>query len=341
MQEPLVAIVILNWNGKNFLQKFLPSVLQSSYLNKKIIVADNASGDGSIAFLKADYPQIEIISLTENHGFAKGYNLALQQVKADYYILLNSDVEVSINWIEPLVSLAVSDNKIAACQPKILSYNNKDTFEYAGAAGGWLDNYCYPFAMGRIFDFCEKDEGQYDNATRIFWASGAALFLKAEAFHAVGGFDPYFFAHQEEIDLCWRLQLSGYKIYSCPQSVVYHLGGGTLPRGHSLKTYLNFRNNHIMMYKNLSGWKRIYTIVARIILDLVSVLKHLLNGDFGFPGSVIKAHFSFFKWIFSNKKGNVFPKNKISSLFGMYRGNLVWEHFILGKKKFSEIVKKQ
>lgn len=341
MQLPLVAIVILNWNGKKFLQDFLPSVVASTYVNKKIIVADNASTDDSISFLQEKYPHLEIIRLAKNYGFAKGYNLALQQVEADYYILLNSDVKVEAGWIESLVSLATSDHLIAACQPKILSFTQPAIFEYAGASGGWLDAYGYPFARGRIFDFCESDEGQYNDISRIFWASGAALFIRAKVFHEVGGFDPYFFAHQEEIDLCWRIQLAGYKLFSCPQSVVYHLGGGTLPKGNSLKTYLNFRNNHILMFKNMFGYRRFFTISIRLILDAVSACKSLMSGDAGFFAAIFKAHFSFVKWIFGKKEENIFPKTKKGKLYGMYNGNIVWEHFIKGKKKFSQIVGKQ
>ena len=238
--SPKVTIVILNWNGKNYLEKFLPSVLLTQYPNFEIIIADNGSTDDSISFLQTSYPSIRLIRFSENLGFAKGYNEALKQVESDYYLLLNSDVEVTPGWLQPQVDLLESDNNIVATQPKILSYKNKKMFEYAGAAGGWLDKYGYPFAKGRVFDICEEDNGQYDQCEPIFWASGASLFIRPEIFHEMKGFDEYFFAHQEEIDLCWRIQLAGYKIYSCPSSVIYHVGGGTLPRGNSLKTFLNF-----------------------------------------------------------------------------------------------------
>lgn len=340
MQQPHIAIVILNWNGKKYLEKFLPSVFTSTYSNYKIYVADNGSTDGSVDFLKEYYPQTELIILPENYGFAKGYNEALANVSADYYILLNSDVAVTPNWIEPLVTLAESDQTIAACQPKIRAYNQPEYFEYAGAGGGWLDAYCYPFARGRVFDICETDEGQYDSTEPIFWASGAAFFIRAKVFHEAGGFDPYFFAHQEEIDLCWRVQLLGYKIMACPQSTVYHVGGGTLPKGNSLKTYLNFRNNHIMMYKNMYGLRKWYVIFVRAGLDAVSGFKTLLHGDAGYLISVMSAHVSFIKWIFVDRKKSVFPKNKKADLAGLFSGNVAWEHFVKGKKKFSEIVKR-
>src|ERR1700749_3754016 len=252
MPQPLVSIVILNWNGRKFLEQFLPSVLASTYNNKKIIVADNASTDDSISFLQQSFPSIRIISNPGNEGFAKGYNTALQQIESDYFVLLNSDVEVTPGWIEPIIALMESDRSIAACQPKILAYNNKHQFEYAGASGGWMDNFGYPFSRGRIFDVVEDDNGQYNDAQPCFWASGAALFVKAAVYKELNGLDEYIFAHQEEIDLCWRMQLAGYKVYVQPASIVYHVGGGTLPHGNSRKVFLNFRNNLVMLAKNFT-----------------------------------------------------------------------------------------
>ncbi len=210
--QPKVAIVILNWNGRKYLEQFLPSVITTSYSNYEIIIADNNSSDDSVSFIETNYPSLHVIRLSTNYGFAKGYNKALKQVQADYYVILNSDVEVHSDWIKPMVDLLESDQTIAACQPKVLSYRNKKLFEYAGAAGGWIDNFGYPFARGRVFDICEEDKGQYDDATDIFWVSGAAMFIRSDVFHEVKGFDEYFFAHQEEIDLCWRMQLAGYKL---------------------------------------------------------------------------------------------------------------------------------
>ena len=228
-QSPAVAVVILNWNGQKYLEQFLPSVLAGTYSNYQVVVADNGSVDHSVDFLTNNYPGIRLIRFPENYGFARGYNEALKQVEADYYMLLNSDVEVQPGWLQPMVDLLENDKHIAACQSKLLSYHNKKLFEYAGGAGGWLDKYGYPFAKGRVFDVAEEDHGQYDEAAPIFWASGAALFIRASVFHEMNGFDSYFFAHQEEIDLCWRIQLAGYTIYSCPASVVGRITNRNIP----------------------------------------------------------------------------------------------------------------
>jgi GT2 family glycosyltransferase len=338
---PKVAIVILNWNGKNFLQQFLPSVVQSTYTNYEVIVADNASTDDSIVFLQSHYPAIRIIKLTQNWGFAGGYNKALKQVEADYYILLNSDVEVTPGWVEPMVQLLEKDPSIAACQPKLLAYHQKNRFEYAGAAGGWLDKYGYPFSKGRIFDICEEDKGQYDQSEPIFWASGAALFIRSSVFHAMQGFDEYFFAHQEEIDLCWRIQLAGHKIYSCPDAVVYHVGGGTLPKGNSRKTFLNFRNNLIMLAKNLPLHKKIWIIPYRFSLDGVTAWRGLLTGDAGYFVAIVKAHLGFIKWLLFDRSKSVFPASRTGLLRGYLLKNMVWLHFVQKKKTFSEIIKER
>jgi GT2 family glycosyltransferase len=338
MHEPLVAIVILNYNGKHYLEKFMPSVVASTYINKKIVVADNASTDDSLIWLKQDHPQVEIILLDRNYGFAKGYNEALKHVQADYYILLNSDVEVVEDWIEPAIALMEQDEKIAACQPKLLAYDNRHLFEYAGASGGWLDMFGYPFSRGRIFDFCEEDNGQYEDTQVIFWASGAAMIVRPNVYHEMNGFDEFFFAHQEEIDLCWRMQKAGYKIMSCPKSVVYHVGGGTLPKGNQRKVFLNFRNNLVMLAKNWSWAERLTKLPFRIGLDVISSGKALILGDRQFFLGVIKAHFAFYKWILSSKKSNNFSKSKKTNLSGYYKGSVVWHHFIKKKKTFKEII---
>ncbi len=338
MTQPLVAIVILNWNGKQFLEKFLPSVTASAYTNKKIIVADNASTDDSVNFLQQQYPQLQIIQNKSNGGFAKGYNTALKQVQADYYVLLNSDVEVTSNWISPVIELMESDISIAACQPKILAYDNKNKFEYAGACGGWLDKFGYPFSRGRVFDECENDTGQYDTVQPCFWASGAAFFVRSSVFHELNGLDEFFFAHQEEIDLCWRMQLAGYKVFVQPASVVYHVGGGTLPRGNSRKTFLNFRNNLIMLAKNISFGAATWKIPLRILLDAVSAWRGLLGGDSGYFFAILKAHFHFIGWLCRDRKFSVFPVKKGGKPDGWYNGSVVWAYFIQKKKTFSEIV---
>ena len=338
MQNPSVAIVILNWNGKKFLEKFLPSVVASVYANKSIIVADNASTDDSITFLQATYPQISILQNPTNEGFAKGYNTALKQVDADYYVLLNSDVEVDKNWIAPVIELMEADTAIAACQPKILAYSNKSQFEYAGASGGWLDKFGYPFMRGRIFDDCEIDNGQYDEPQQCFWASGASLFVRSKVYHQMNGLDEFFFAHQEEIDLCWRLQLAGYKVFVQPQSVVYHVGGGTLPKGNSRKTFLNFRNNLIMLAKNLSLSAALWKIQVRIMMDSLSALRGMISGDVGYFIAIYKAHFHFIGWLLSKKKDALFPAKKGAKLYGFYNKSVVWAYFIRKKKAFSEII---
>jgi GT2 family glycosyltransferase len=339
LDSPSVAIVILNWNGKKHLEQFLPSVLATTYRNFQIVVADNGSTDDSVAFIHSSYPSVRVLQSPVNEGFARGYNTALKQVTANYYVLLNSDVEVSPGWLEPMVALLENDDSIGACQPKLLDFKTRTMFEYAGGAGGWLDAYGYPFCKGRIFDDCEEDKGQYDAAEPIFWASGAALFIRPELFHSAGGFDPFFFAHQEEIDLCWRIQLMGYKIYSCPSSVVYHVGGGTLPKGNTRKVFLNFRNNMIMLSKNLPWHQKIWKIPVRIMLDAVSAWKNLLLlGEPHYFTAVIKAHAAWFVWMLTKRKESIFPKTTTGELRGYYHGNIAWEHFIQGKKLFTEIV---
>ena len=338
---PTIAIVILNWNGRNHLEKFLPFVTASVCAGAEVIVADNASTDDSVSFLRERYPQLRVIGMDKNRGFAGGYNEALRHVDSDYYVLLNSDVEVKPGWLEPMIGLMESDPSIAACQPKILMYADKSSFEYAGAAGGWLDYLGYPFAKGRIFDVCEEDLGQYDQAEPIFWASGAALFIRARLYHEMGGLDTYFFAHQEEIDLCWRLQLAGYKIYSCPQSAVYHVGGGTLPKGNERKVFLNFRNNLIMMVKNMPTGEWLWKIPYRFLLDSVSAWKSLLAGEGVYFLAITEAHLAFLKWVVFKRKESVFPKKKGGVLLGWYPKSIVWQYFVAGRKTFSEIVKRK
>ena len=342
MQSPTVAIVILNWNGKRFLEQFLPSVLTTTYVHYKVVVADNASTDDSLEFLKREYPQVEQIILSENYGFARGYNEALKQVNADYYMLLNSDVEVQPGWLEPLIDLLEAEPSHVACQPKILAYHQKDHFEYAGAAGGWIDLYGYPFARGRVFEVCEKDSGQYDTTQEIFWASGAALLIRSKVYHVLNGFDAYLFAHQEEIDLCWRIKNAGYKIFCCPQSVVYHVGGGTLPRGNNRKTFLNFRNNQILLAKNLNRGEACWKIPYRLLLDLVAAFKELSGGNAGFFAAVCKAHLAFFNWLcFKKKEAYHGRRKRLKYLSGVYHGSLVWQHFVKKVKYFNQLFSKK
>ena len=337
--KPLVSIVILNYNGAGYLAKFLPSVLATQYENFEVVVADNGSSDNSISLVKEKFPAVKIITNNTNEGFAGGYNWALQKVNADYYVLLNSDVAVDPHWIQPMVNLLESNKTIAACQPKILSFNNKEVFEYAGAAGGWIDALGYPFSRGRVFDVCEKDNEQYDTASPIFWATGACMMIRSELFHAMNGFDASFFAHQEEIDLCWRLQLAGYKIYACPQSAVYHVGAGTLPRG-GRKVFLNFRNNLIMLTKNLPLSSLIWKLPARFSLDAISAYKGLLSGDTSFFFAIAKAHFAYMGYVLSGKLKRTKSPKALETLEGVYPGSLVYQYFIKNKQYFSKIVTK-
>jgi len=332
---PSVAVVILNWNGKNYLSKFLPSVLRSTYQNLQIIVADNDSSDDSLEFLRNHYPDVRIISNEKNFGFAEGYNKALIQVEADYYILLNSDVEVTEGWIEPVISMMENDLSVAAAQPKLKDWNNRQLFEYAGAAGGFIDGYGYPFCRGRIFDTVEKDEGQYDTPMEVFWASGAAFFIRKSCWYKAGGFDADFFAHMEEIDLCWRLKNLGYKIVYCPDSTVYHIGGGTLDAGNPYKTYLNYRNNLVMMLKNLPPFRGFLLLFIRFWLDLISLLKFLADGKVKQAWAISRAHRYFFLNLFKNRKKAFF--NKYASTAGCYKGSIVWAYFVKKAKKFSQL----
>lgn len=341
MSQPSVAIVILNYNGKNHLAEFLPSVFTTTYNNRRIIVADNASTDDSVAFVKAQFPEVELILLEKNYGYAGGYNEALKQVNADYFVLLNSDVEVTSGWIEPIIALMEIDKNIAACQPKILSYWQKNMFEYAGACGGWVDSFGYPFARGRMLDVCEEDKGQYDNVAEVFWASGAAIFMRAEAFKKAGGFDDSFFAHMEEIDLCFRLKRMGYKICCCPQSVVYHLGGGTLPKGNYRKVFLNFKNSLLMMHKNLAAKERSYKFFIKCILDFAFAFKSLLSKDANSFKAVFNAYIFYMKWLLSGKsKKDSLLRVEMKKLTGVYHGSLAWQYFIKKKRTFTQIAEK-
>ncbi len=330
-----VAVVILNWNGIKFLKEFLPTVIKFSFDTAEVIVADNYSDDNSVNFLRENFPEVRIIQNKSNGGFAKGYNDALAQVEADYYILLNSDVEVTKNWISPIIKLMESDKNIASCQPKILSYHKPENFEYAGAGGGFIDKYGYPFCRGRLFQTIEKDMGQFDDTIEIFWASGACMFIRADLFHSSGGLDNDFFAHMEEIDLCWRLKNEGYKIMYCPQSVVYHVGGGTLPKSSSRKTYFNFRNNALLLFKNLPSDKLFFILFSRLFLDGIAAFKFLIEGGWKDLYAVFRAHLSFYKNF--NKTRN--KRNKINqkNVSDIYNSNIAIDYFIKRKKHFSNL----
>lgn len=334
-----VAVVILNWNGKKFLEKFLPAVIEHNSSFSEIIVADNASTDDSIRFLKNNYPQLKIIQNAENGGFAKGYNDALKKIDAEYYVLLNSDVEVTENWIAPVIEIMDKDTSVAACQPKIKSFDQRSYFEYAGAAGGFIDKYGYPFCRGRILDTLEEDKGQYDDQREIFWATGACLFVRAECYHKVNGFDEDFFAHMEEIDLCWRLKNLGHKIMYCPDSTVYHVGGGTLNKTSSKKTYLNFRNNLILLCKNHPPEYFFTKITWRMILDAVAGFKFLLSGQFNHFFAVLKAHKIFYMTLRHSlrKRGALKKQVKEYTKTAVYLHSIIADYYIRGKRTFKEI----
>lgn len=333
------AVVILNWNGKDFLKKFLPDVVKHSKDVAEVIVADNASTDDSLDFLKENFPEIRIIQLEENYGFSKGYNESLKKVDADFYVLLNSDIRVTPQWIEPVVEMMENDKKISAVQPKILSFNKPDKFEYAGGAGGFIDKYGYPFCRGRIFQNIETDHGQYDNKTEIFWASGACMFVRADLYHKFDGLDNDFFAHMEEIDFCWRLKSQGYKIMFCPESTVYHVGGGTLPKSSSRKTYLNFRNNNYLMYKNLPSNRLVRVFLARYFFDAVASFKFLFEGGFKDFMAVIRAHASF--WRNHGKMRQKRKKLKHPEVSQIYQSNIAFDHYLKMISRFSDLDQKK
>ena len=331
-----LAVVILNWNGQSMLQRFLPSVIACSQ-GADVVVADNGSTDSSLPFLRMHYPQVRLIELDKNYGFADGYNRAMQALGGDYeyYVLLNSDVECTPGWIEPVVDMMEREHDIAVAQPKLLMFDRKDTFEYAGGAGGFIDRYGYPFCRGRLFSTLEKDCGQYDDECDIFWATGACMFVRASVWHEIGGLDGDFFAHMEEIDFCWRTHLAGYRVRYCPVSHVYHVGGGTLPQSSPFKTELNFRNNLSMLYKNLPASRRGRVLAMRMWLDRVAALKFLLEGHRGEYQAVRKAHRQYRQWkpALRKKRG----QNGTHAAPGVYQGLLLLEYYILGRKTFSAL----
>jgi len=333
------AVVILNWNGKNFLEQFLPALTRfTNFPDTEIIIADNFSTDDSIDFLHQNYPSLKIIKLDKNYGFTGGYNRALKKVDAKYYVLINSDIEVTKNWLIPLVEVMDGNDKIAAIQPKIKAYYQKNHFEYAGASGGFIDKLGYPFCRGRILDTLEKDTGQYNDEREIFWATGACMMIRAELFHHFGGFDDDFFAHMEEIDLCWRLKNSGYKILVQPQSEVFHVGGGTLPIS-PFKLYLNYRNNLFLLYKNLPKGKLFPTIFKRMVLDGLSAFIYLLKLSFRNFTAVFKAHLHFYQSLkkLRLKRKELLLHRSNSNHKEMLKGSIIIKYFFRRKKFFSQI----
>jgi len=323
-----IAVVILNWNGQKLLAQFLPSVIKHSK-NADIYVADNASTDTSVAFLKANYPEVKIIQNIENGGFAKGYNSALEGVDADIFCLLNSDVEVTQNWLIPIHETFSKNPDVAIVQPKLLDYNQKNYFEYAGAAGGFIDKFGYPYCRGRVFNTLEKDEGQYNDIESIFWASGACLFIRSKVFKELNGFDASFFAHMEEIDLCWRVKNAGYKVMYNGNSKVYHVGGATLSNSNPKKTFLNFRNSLFSLVKNAKG-NILFLVLVRLILDGVAGIKFLLEFKFYHFFAILKAHFSFYTHFSMLIKKRKATKTKLNYY---NKTSIVWLYFV-NKKKF-------
>lgn len=331
-----IAVVILNWNGKHMLEQFLPSVTAHTTGDAEVIIADNGSTDDSIHFLRTHYPSLRIIQLDQNYGFAEGYNRALAQVDADIYVLLNDDIEVTPNWLNPIAQYMAEHPSVAICQPKLLMYHQRDTFEYAGGAGGYIDRYGYPFCRGRLFNDVEKDHGQYNDPRPIFWATGAAMCVRAEVWKQLGGLDGDFFAHMEEIDFCWRAKNQGYQVSYCPQSAIYHVGGGTLPKSNPRKTFLNFRNNLCMLYKNLPQRRLLWVLAARIVLDYVSAFMFLLQGKPQEFAAVAKAHRAFYSQLSSLKaKRALLPHPK--QLNCTYPGLILLPYYLRGKKKFSDL----
>lgn len=334
-----VAIVLLSYNSRAYLEQFLPFVIQTRYPDYRLIIVDNASTDDTAAFLAEHYPQVDVIRIDVNRGFTNGFVESLPCIEAEYYALLTSDVELPPDWLDPLVKAMDADPGLGACQPKIKAFRERDAFEYAGAAGGYLDLFCYPFCRGRIFDHVEKDKGQYDRPAEIFWASGAVFLLRADLYHRVGGFDNDFFAHMEEIDLCWRIRRAGYSIRVIPESVAYHIGGSVILYGSREKVYHNYRNNLIMLTKNLPTASLILILPLRLLLDLVSGLYALLSGHSGDCSAMFQAHRDYWRLWRKWRDKRYFEESEIPwrRMKGVYRKSVVWQFFVRGIKTFSEL----
>jgi GT2 family glycosyltransferase len=332
------AIVILNWNTRNYLEKFLPGVIKYSSEVADIIVADNSSTDDSVSYVKSNFPSVHIIQNDSNDGYTGGYNSALKHVNAEYYVLLNSDVEVTENWLQPLISVMEREKNVGACQPKILSFYEPESFEYAGAAGGFIDKYGYPFCRGRLFNTLEKDINQYNDSRKVFWATGACMLVRSNVFKEMKGFDDNFFAHMEEIDLCWRMQRAGYQVHYCGNSKVYHVGGGTLPKSNPHKTYLNFRNNLIMIYKNAENSRVKGIMKTRVILDFIASMKFLISGSLADFKAVWKAHRDF-----KNLRSQYIRPleehdgEKLKAGFLIYPKSILWDYYLCRRQKFSSL----
>jgi GT2 family glycosyltransferase len=338
-----VSVIILNWNGERFLKQYLPVLLKYTQPElAEIVVADNGSTDNSLLLLRNDFPNVRLITFDKNYGFAEGYNKALDQTDTEYTVILNSDVEVTPEWLLPMVDYMDKNTDVAACQPKILAFYDRSRFEHAGAAGGFIDMFGFPFCRGRVFTEVEKDTRQYDDVSDIFWASGACLFIRTDVFKKEGGFDADFFAHMEEIDLCWRLKSRGYSISCVPKSVVYHVGGGTLNTEHPHKTYLNYRNNLLMLYKNLPAKKLWIVLITKYFFDYVAAVQMYITGKKPNALSVLKARsdFAVMKLFYKEKRKENLSKSTNKEISGIYYGSLVLARYIFGRKKFSELKNK-
>ena len=339
ISKPKISIVILNWNGSGFLQRFLPSVVDHSSGIAEVIVADNGSSDDSRIIVETLFPSVTYLQLEQNFGFAGGYNKALQQIQNEFIVLLNSDVEVTEGWLEPMLKLMESDYSIGAIQPKILSLNRPTHFEYAGAAGGFIDKFGYPFCRGRILQEVEKDLGQYNDCLNVSWASGACMMVRSSVWQECGGFDVDFWAHMEEIDLCWRMHHLGYSVKFCPESVVYHLGGGTLNYNHPMKIYLNFRNNLYLLYKNLPPSQLLLVLPFRMILDGLAAFTFIFKGEFGAFLKVLTAHLKFYRQLplLMKKRRMILRTAKKDTHNLMASKSILWNYFVLKRRKFSEL----
>lgn len=339
-QTMRLSIVILNWNGSLLLRRFLPSVVKhSNYDWVEIVVADNHSDDQSREVVEQEFPGVKFLRLDRNYGFAEGYNQALKNNDAEYILLLNSDVEVTEDWLEPMIKMMDDHPLIGACQPKILSLEQPEEFEHAGASGGFIDHHGYPFCRGRMLNFQERDLGQYDDPISVFWASGAAMVVRGNLWHEFGGFDSDFWAHMEEIDLCWRMKNRGYKVAVCPESKVFHLGGGSLSYGSPQKIYLNFRNNLFLLYKNLPKGKLYKTLIIRIILDGIAAIQFFVTGQFTAYVKVVQAHRDFHKSLgkLRIKRNNLLTKAVTTSHPEIYKGSLIYNFYIAKKRTFSSL----
>lgn len=333
-----VAIVILNWNGSAWMERFLPSVVENSG-EASVVVADNGSTDHSLAMLEERFPEVRVIAFDRNYGFAEGYNRAIDRIEEPLTLLLNNDVETPEGWLRPLLAFMESHEEVAAVQPKLIREEGRDTFEYSGAAGGFMDRLGYPYCRGRLFDTIEKDEGQYDEPVPVLWASGAALLVRTRLYKEVGGLDARFFAHQEEIDLCWRLRARGYGVWCVPESTVYHVGGATLPKGNSRKTYLNFRNNLLMLYKNLPAGELWRVMAWRWVLDRLAALRMIVQGNTGEALAVIRARndYAHTRHEFDEQRRRNLEATRVESRRLLTPGSVLWQYYARGRKTYSSL----